>query len=360
MRLLDSARIGLSAFLRHGIQGFHHGIRHPIDHLRPGKIMPNSVPRKTLAVGIALSAALVTSSPAHAAISYSPLPKLPALSDSSLTQRYDLNRAAMAKAASEAEFGGDPALAHALRNLAVPYRDFLSFDPSGDGRGIEVVGDLVHATRIAVVVPGAGNTLSNFDSVKGPGVGAEALYHQAQEMGAGNSLAVIGWLGYDPPAVDSMHIATLGHADAGARALKSFLAQIKTVNPAPVSLLCHSYGSVVCGRVAPHVNVTDIAVFGSPGMGVGSVSDLNSTARVWAGRGTSDGIADVPHVQVDLLGVSLGFGDDPVDPAFGARLFDAGNGGHSDYLRTGDTALRNLALIALGRGDEVTQPPSDS
>ena len=353
MRLLDYARIGLSVV-------FPQGLKHQIDHLRPGKIMPHGVPRKTLAVTIALSAALVTSSPAHAAINFSPLPKLPTLSASSLTQRYDLNRTAMAKAADEAEFGGDPALAHSLRNLAVSYRDFLSFDPSGDGRGIEVVGDIVHAKRIAIVVPGAGNTLSNFDSAKGPGVGAEALYDQAQKLGANGSLAVIGWLGYDPPSVDSMHIATLGHADAGAKALRTFLAQIKTLNKAPVTLLCHSYGSVVCGQAAPHVKVTDIAVFGSPGMGVGSVSDLNTTARVWAGRGASDGIADVPHVQVDLLGVSLGFGDDPVDPAFGARLFDAGKGGHSDYLRTGDTALRNLALIALGRGDEVTSPQSGS
>jgi hypothetical protein len=353
MRLLDSARIGLSAL-------WPQGIRHQVDHLRPGKIMPHGIPRKTLAVSIALSAALVTSSPAHAAIDYSPLPRLPTLSVASLTERYDLNRAAMAKAADEAEFGGDPALAHALRNLAVPDRDFLSFDPSGDGRGIEVVGDLAHAKRIAVVVPGAGNTLSNFDSAKGPGVGAEALYHQAQEMGAGGSLAVIGWLGYDPPSMDSMHIAMLGHADAGARALRSFLAQIRTVNKAPVTLLCHSYGSVVCGQAAAHVKVTDIAVFGSPGMGVDSVSDLDTTARVWAGRGTSDGIADVPHVQVDLLGVSVGFGDDPIDPAFGARLFDAGKGGHSDYLRTGDLALRNLALIALDRGDEVSSPQSGS
>jgi hypothetical protein len=89
-------------------------------------------------------------------------------------------------------------------------------------------------------------------------------------------------------------------------------------------------------------------------MGVDSVSDLETPARVWAGRGGSDGIADVPHVQVDVLGVDLGFGDDPVDPAFGARRFDAGTGGHSDYLRAGDAALRNLTLIALGRVDEVT------
>ncbi|WP_194896915.1 alpha/beta hydrolase [Catenulispora pinisilvae] len=353
MRLLDSARIGLAAVVPDSL-------RHPIDHLRPGKIMPSGIPRKTLAVSIALSAALVTSSPAHAAINYSPPPKLPTLSASTLTQRYDLNRAAMAKAADEAQFGGDPALANSLRNLAIPSRDFLSFDPSGNGRGIEVVGDLVHAKRIAVVVPGAGNTLSNFDGVKGTGVGAEALYDQAQKLGAHGSLAVIGWLGYDAPSMDSIHVTTLGHAAAGAKALKAFLSQIKAVNNAPVSLLCHSYGSVVCGQAAPHVKVTDIAVFGSPGMGVGSVSDLDTSAQVWAGRSANDGIADVPHVQVDLLGVSVGFGDDPVDPAFGARLFNAGTGGHSDYLRTGNTALYNLALIALGRDSQVGPPQSGS
>jgi hypothetical protein len=244
--------------------------------------------------------------------------------------------------------------AHTLHNIGIPSRQFLSFDPQGDGRAVEIVGDLATAKRIAVVVPGAGNTLSNFDSVKGPGGGAEAVYVQAQELGANGSLAVVGWLGYDPPSVDSIHVTTIGHADTGARSLRTFLGELRQVNPAPVTLLCHSYGSVVCGKAARSVQVSDIAVFGSPGMGVDSASDLDTGARVWAGRGASDGIADVPHVQVDVLGVDLGFGDDPVDPAFGARRFDAGSGGHSDYLRTGDAALRNLTLIALGRVDEVT------
>ena len=354
MRLLDSARIGLAALWPHG------ALRHQIDHLRPGKIMPHGIPRKTLAVSIALSAALVTSGPAHAAISYSPLPKLPALSASALTERYDINRTAMAKAAEEAQFGGDPALAHSLRNLAVPGRDFLSFDPSGDGRGIEVVGDLVHAKRIAVVVPGAGNTLANFDSVKGPGVGAEALYHQAQDLGAGNSLAVIGWLGYDPPSVDSMHIAMLGHADCGAKALKSFLAQIRTINKAPVSLLCHSYGSVVCGQAAPHVKVTDIAVFGSPGMGVNSVSDLD-TDRASVGRPRHQRRhrrrTARPGGPAGRLG---GLRRRPGGPGLRGPAVQRRRGGHSDYLRTGNTALHNLALIALGRSDEVTSPQEAS
>jgi hypothetical protein len=329
-------------------------IRIGLNRIRPGKILPAGIPKKSLAIGIAAAAALITGGPAHADIIYAPAPALPAITKASLHTRYDMNRAAILKAAGEAESGGDAMRAHTLHDIGIPSRQFLSFDPRGDGRAVEIVGDLATATRIAVVVPGAGNTLSNFDSVKGPGGGAEAVYVQAEQLGAHESLAVIGWLGYDPPSVDSIHVTTIGHADSGARSLRAFLDVVHSVNPAPVTLLCHSYGSVVCGKAARSVRVSDIAVFGSPGMGVDSVSGLDTGARVWAGRGASDGIADVPHVQVDVLGVDLGFGNDPVDPAFGARPFDAGRGGHSDYLRTGDAALRNLTLIAMGRIDAVT------
>ena len=118
-----------------------------------------------------------------------------------------------------------------------------------------------------------------------------------------------------------------------------------------VALLCHSYGSVVCGLAAPHLPVTDIAVFGSPGMDVGSARQLGTSARVWAGRASGDWIRYVPHIQ--LLG--LGFGPDPTAPAFGARPFSCGGTGHSGYLRHGSMSLRNLAYIALGDPAGVTR-----
>ena len=334
MRLLLSARIGL--------------IR-----LRHGKISPARLAKNGTALLLALGVSIATGSPAHADITYAPAPKLPPLSKSTLQTRFELTRQALEKAAATAEKGGDGMRAHTLQEMADPTRDFLDFDPQGDGRAVEVVGDLATAKRIAIVIPGAGNTLTNFDSVKGPGGGSHAVYQEAEMLGGGSQLAVIGWLGYDPPAADSIHVTTEGHADAGAHDLETFLTQLKQVTDAPVSLLCHSYGSVVCGAAAKDVSVTDIAVFGSPGMGVGSVSDLDTSARVWAGRGATDGISNVPYVRVDLLGVDLGFGDDPTDPAFGARIFDAGQGGHSDYLRLGDPALKNLTLIALGRTGQV-------
>ena len=81
-----------------------------------------------------------------------------------------------------------------------------------------------------------------------------------------------------------------------------------------------------------------------------SAGALHTTARVWAGRGASDWIQAVPHIH--LFG--LGFGQDPMSPAFGARVFAAGTGGHSSYLKPGDISLRNLAYIALGDPMAVT------
>ena len=46
-----------------------------------------------------------------------------------------------------------------------------------------------------------------------------------------------------------------------------------------------------------------------------------------------------------------------MNPAFGARIFDAGDGGHSGYFRPGSISLRNLAYIALGDPGRVTVLP---
>ena len=108
---------------------------------------------------------------------------------------------------------------------------------------------------------------------------------------------------------------------------------------------------MVCGLAAPHLPVTDIAVFGSPGMDASSVASLDTDARVWAGRESGDPITYVPHIQ--LFG--LGFGADPMSPGFGARIFATGDGGHSDYLSPGSVSLRNLTYIALGNAAAVTR-----
>jgi Alpha/beta hydrolase len=268
---------------------------------------------------------------------------LPAFTTSALTVRYAANSTAIAKAAGSAQRSGDPALARALD--AMRGKHFLSFDPRGQSEAIEVLGNLATATRVAIMVPGSDTSLTTFFSrgTASPGGGAAALAAQTHRLDPGARLAILAWLGYTTPSTLSPSVMTSGDAGQGASALRPLVTGLAARGD-QVALLCHSYGSVVCGLAAPHLPVTDIAVFGSPGMDVASARQLDTSARVWAGRASGDWIRYVPHMQ--LLG--LGFGQDPTAPAFGARPFSCGGAGHSGYLRPGSMSVRNLAYIALG------------
>lgn len=309
--------------------------------------------RKTVAAVSVLAAAGSTTAAAGQAEVYAPPGPAPALSASSLDARYQATARDITNALGTARRVHDEGRARALSALLAPGRRFLSFDPRDNGRAVEVLGDLEHADRIAIVVPGADNSLSNYDSPKFVGGGSRALYRQAHTTAPRTRIAVIAWLGYDSPSTRSTAVLTSGRAVEGAHGLRHLVAGVHRVNGhARFALLCHSYGSVVCGKAAKPLAplpVDEIALFGSPGAGVDDASDLGTSARVWAGRAKGDWMRYVP--KVGFAGV--GFGADPVSPGFGALRFDAGTGPHSGYLKPGSVALRNLALIALGRGVEV-------
>ena len=275
---------------------------------------------------------------------------LPALTAQALAVRYTANAHRIAQATSAARRAGDPSLVRALAGLRS--QRFIDFDPDGQGLAVEVVGDLATATRVAILVPGSDTSLATFDSrgTASPDGAATALAAQARRLDPGARLAVVAWLGYPTPATFSPGVLTSDDARQGATALRAFVGQL-TRGGRQVALLCHSYGSVVCGLAAPQLPVTDIAVIGSPGMDASSARSLDSRARVWAGRGTGDWIGYVPHLR--LLG--LGFGPDPTAPSFGARILNCGNANHSEYFRPGGIALRNLAYIALGEPAGVTR-----
>ncbi|WP_420080091.1 alpha/beta hydrolase [Streptomyces sp. JL4002] len=257
-------------------------------------------------------------------------------------ERYAANRTAMVPAADAAEEAGRTGRADRLRALAADgSAQFLGFDGRGGGRAVEVFGELESADRVAVLVPGSDTTLDTYARFR---AGAVALQERLRaEYGRS---AVVAWLGYDTPGTVSTTVLTAGRADEAAAELGPFLERLRSMAgpDARLSLLCHSYGSVVCARTATGPGVSDVVLYGSPGTGAGSVRELASGARVWAGRGSADWIARVPHVR--LAGV--GFGTDPVDPAFGARPFAAGDAGHSGYLAPGSRSLDSLAAIVLG------------
>lgn len=291
------------------------------------------------AVTVPLSGAARPSAvPAPAPAALAPLRATPA----ALDERYAANRGSIRAAERMATGHGDRKRAAALRELADPARHFLSFDGREGGRGVEVFGDLSTARRIAVLVPGAGITVDKYWRLRAGGV---ALQRQL-----GEASAVIGWLGYATPATVSPEAVTSGLAEHAAPELRAFLDELQKSKPsARITLLCHSYGSVVCAKAASGLEVAGIVLYGSPGTGARNVAALHTQATVWAGRGGSDWIADVPHEQLRLPHLTLGFGTDPVSPGFGARHFAAGDGGHSDYLKPGSLSLKNLARIVSGR-----------
>ncbi|WP_406507857.1 alpha/beta hydrolase [Streptomyces sp. NBC_00212] len=307
--------------------------------------------RRTLvALLVAASVAVPLSGAARPAAVPAPAPAaLAPLTVAGLDARYAANRGNILAAEKMAEDSGNRRRARALDDMAGPGRTFLSFDGRDGGRTAEVFGDLAHAERIAVLVPGSD---TNLDLYARLGDGALAL---SKQLGPG--AAVIAWMGYETPATVSPEILTPGRAGDAAPQLASFARELRSSKPsARTTLLCHSYGSVVCAKAASGVDVADIVLYGSPGTGFDTAAALHTRATVWAGRGGADWIGDVPHASLQLPFVTLGFGTDPVSRHFGARLFDAGPGGHSDYLKPGSVPLKNIARIVNGQ-PPVGQPP---
>ncbi|MFF5537346.1 alpha/beta hydrolase [Streptomyces cinerochromogenes] len=285
------------------------------------------------------------------------------LTPSTLPSAYEANRKNATEAARMAAVHGDAHRAAADRALAAPSRRLLAFDGRGTGQATEVLGDLTHAEHIAVLVPGSDTTLDTYARFHRA---AAALYtHLTHRTGPTHGpahgpaprVAVIAWLGYETPATVSTTVTTTTRADEAAPRLRAFVRRLRTLAPAGthLSLLCHSYGSVVCGRAATGLDADDIALVGSPGTGADSAAALHTRARVWAARGSDDWVADVPHVRAGLFGTTVGFGTDPVSTAFGARVFDAADADHSGYFTPGSASLANLARITLDHPREVTR-----
>jgi Alpha/beta hydrolase len=267
-----------------------------------------------------------------------------------LARMYDANRSAMLAA-------GAP-----YADWAATGRQFLTFDPRGNGRIVEVFGDLGKADRIAVLVPGVSSRADNYNTGLGdvrdraPAVQARALYDAARAAAPGRQTAVIAWLGYDAPQGVGRSAAREELARAGAASLNNFTDDLVSLRPdAGVTVIGHSYGSVVVGLAAADlpVQVKDLVVVGSPGMGVSRAADLRTSARVWAGQATRDWIDWVPAVQV----WGAGHGAMPTTPGFGGRVFGT-NGvvDHDHYLAPGTQSLGNIVDIVLGRGSSVSGP----
>ncbi|GIF50266.1 alpha/beta hydrolase family protein [Asanoa ferruginea] len=266
--------------------------------------------------------------------------------------------AVAAPAAGATPAAAYPAAAAAMRAAGGAYagwvgsgRRFLEFDPRGDGTAVEVVGDLATADRIAVVVPGVDTTLATFTSGLGgverraPATQAREVYSAAAAADPEAKIAVVAWLGYDPPEGIGLEAAREVRAHAGARNLDAFTRWLADRRPdARITLIGHSYGAVVVGLAAPALppQVTALVALGAPGMGADDVADLHTRAAVYSALAPTDWIRRIP--QVRLLG--LGLGTRPSSDSFGATALPTGGvQGHDFYFSPGTASLAAIAAV---------------
>ncbi|MEU6241054.1 alpha/beta hydrolase [Streptomyces sp. NPDC047024] len=290
-----------------------------------------------------------------------------------VTLRYHANRVALDQASETARqrmhdnrlstYGQQDAARRMQRYeaLAQPGRHILAFDPDGSGRVAEVFGNLDRAQRISVVVPGVDTDLFTFQRTNrkySAPVGMAQALHAAERLASPRTrTAVIAWADYTSPDGIGVDAATAMRAEDGAIRLNALLGALP--GRAPVSMFCHSYGSVLCGVAAHGMprRVSDVAVAASPGMRVTKAAQLGTRARVWAMRDATDWVRDVPYLEVG----GLGHGADPVSRAFGARVLSAADAqGHAGYFQPGTDSLRNLARIGVGAYDAVTCAAGDA
>jgi hypothetical protein len=257
--------------------------------------------------------------------------------------------------------GAAPAVGQSLSdgtpvNVIGPTAAVLSADAHGQGRLVEAFGDVRRARNIAVIVPGVGWTgpLLSDEREAGrrhPAVQARSLLAAMERLDPGTPAAVVVWLDYDAPAGLNADAARSERAVDGAPRLATFVDSLS--RSATVSVVCHSYGSVVCAHAAPRLHVSSLVVVGSPGMDVWTRAALHTRATVWAGLAPDDPIGVVPHTRVE----GFGHAADPTSTAFGAQALPVdGAHGHNGYLVAGTGSLRAIAQIATGQGATVAAP----
>jgi hypothetical protein len=264
---------------------------------------------------------------------------------------------------------GYRAAAAAMTAAGAPYADwiaagrqFIEFDKAG-GTAVEVLGDLSAATRVAVLVPGVDTKLADFDRGLGgvarraPAVQARSIFAQLRADDPHARVAVVAWLGYDPPSGINLDAIREDRARTGAVALTSFVRGIETQRPGvDVTLIGHSYGAIVVGLAAPRLpQVHDLVALGGVGMGASRAAQLGG-AQVYSALAPTDWIRRVPQLRL----LDLGHGRRPSNPAFGATpLPTAGVAGHDFYLSPGSATLPAVADVVLGQ-PITTAPPASS
>lgn len=249
----------------------------------------------------------------------------------------------------------------ALSDEGGPQRQLLVLDITGEKqlKAAVAIGDVDTADNIAVFTPGLTTTVE--DSLAGYDTDMLELYNKMGQHSDSN--ATVSYLGYEAPQLDgsvadlgldgsSGSVASDDLAQAGADDLAGFYNGLDAMrgDDANITALGHSYGSLTTSLALQQGTGVDNAVFfGSPGLGLDSLSDL----------GLGDGHAYYTEAGDDYVGDFGSFDGDPSDIDGITHLsseespFGAESRGHSDYLDNDSTSQYNMAVIATGHPELV-------
>lgn len=225
--------------------------------------------------------------------------------------------------------------------------------PLDDGRLAVAIGDLDTADHVGVVVPGITNRIDNF------GATLDKAALSRQQAGA-DSTATVAWLGYDTPEfADSV---TTDKAEVGGQALHGFMAGLQRADSSDLTILAHSYGTLVTSKALQLGTADDplpdrVVLFGSPGLGenVRTLSDLHlpDDYPIYAMRAPGDPVA-----------ITAAHGLDPVDIPGITRLDTDWDGpedvtGHSQYTTNGSDSLFNIGRVLAGDTEHLVVGGND-
>lgn len=257
-----------------------------------------------------------------------------------------------------------------------PARQLLVLDMTGSEqvRAAVAVGDVDTADHVAVFTPGFTSTVQ--DGLVGYDQDMHRLHARTStvleqavqdEDTPAETVATVTWLGYEAPQWDTMvgqgsvfvsHSAEVGGAD-----LAGFYRGIDASRDSDPHLtaLGHSYGSTATGHALQEPNgVDDVVIFGSPGMGVDSLSDLDVSGHVYRIEAHDDIVADSGSFGADPSSIDGVIGLDSGEVLVGGELLVRSDG-HSEYFSEGTrdttTSLHNMAAVVAGRPESrVTAP----
>jgi hypothetical protein len=223
-------------------------------------------------------------------------------------------------------------------------RQFLLVEPDGQGRMIEVQGDLRKAKNIAVLVPGMNNDLERVrsQSVRAREIGEEA----------GPDTATIVWLGYDAPLG-----LTQGRSTESSLAAAPLLCRFQeglalSAPDAKITLIGNSYGAQVVARaMLEGARAHRYLLTGSPGVDPSITSAAQMTPP-----GTE--FFAVARSRGDYVSYAEQHGPDPAEFADIVRI-ETDNElmqitGHMSYFNKNSESMTNVGRIVRGDLDAVT------